>query len=162
VNHSEFQIQQQPTLRDHLRVPRNAVGLALMLSGLMTFLTFHFTKHQGDYSWDLWRELIRFIRLREFLRNTEALLGFSGFITLTIGTLISPLLIKSMIHNPSIKWCLATFSAMAAGIMWYFTAKDGSIPIFLLALTPSFTLVGLLCIRTVPRQLPPAASAKHE
>jgi hypothetical protein len=148
VNSPDLQLQKPPTLRDHLQIRRNAVGLALMLAGVLTFIVFHFTKIQGDNGWDLWRELVNFIASRRFLQNTEALLGFSGFITLSIGTLISPFLITLLIHNPWIKWCLAAFAAMAAGIMWYFTAKEAVVFLLMLALTPTFTLAGLLCIRT--------------
>lgn len=161
MNGPDLQPQQEATLRDHLRIRRNAVGLALMLAGVLIFIVFHFTKIQDDYGWNLWRELIHFIRSKEFIRETEALLGFSGFITLTIGTLISPFLITWMIHNPWIKWCLATFAAMAAGIMWYFTAKEAVVFLLMLALTPTFTLAGLLCIKSVPRQLPPAAQPER-
>ena len=97
MNSPDLQLQKPPTLRDHLQIRRNAVGLALMLAGVLTFIIFHFTKFEHGYGWDLWRIFVSFIASREFLQNTDYLLGFSGFITLSIGTLITPFLISSII-----------------------------------------------------------------
>ena len=155
MNGPDLQPEPTATLRDHLRLQRNAVGLALMLAGLVSFIIFHFIPIEDDHGWDLWVSLVEFLSRADSLRDTEGLLGFSGFITLTIGTLASPFLITWMIHNPWIKWSLATFATMAAGIMWYFTAEESILPLLILALVPTFTLTGLLCIKTVPRQLPP-------
>lgn len=151
MNDPDLQFQQEATLHDHLRIQRNAVGLALMLAGVVTFIIFHFLDIEDNYGWELWVGLIDFLRDKEFIKQTEGLLGFSGFITLAIGTLTSPCLIMWMIHNPWIKWCLAAFATMAAGIMWYFTAEEKIVFLLVLALVPTFTLAGLLCIKTIPR-----------
>ncbi|MFC7338279.1 hypothetical protein ACFQY0_13880 [Haloferula chungangensis] len=150
MNGPELQPGQAATLRDHLRLQRNAVGLALMLGAIAIFITFHFLKIRSDYGWELWVAFFNFLSSSDSLKDSDDLLGFSGFIALTIGTLVSPVLIKWMIHNPWLKWCLATFAAMAAGIMWYFAIRDEVFFIAILALVPTFTLAGLICIETVP------------
>jgi hypothetical protein len=136
------------TLGDKLRSKRNVAALGLMICGVVLFAIFHFVPINDDHGWQLWVESVRFVRSGRILRETEALLGISSFITLTIGTIACPCMINWIISNPWMKWSLSAFAAMAAAIMWYFTAKEAHLFFLILALVPTFTLAGLLCLKS--------------
>ena len=148
-------IPQPLTLRDHLKLPRNKVALALMIAGVLSFAAFHFVRFDThNVGWRLWLALFEIIKDGGIFADREALLGFSGFLTLAITTVASPLLISWLFQNAWIKWCLVAFSAMAASIMWYFLIIEGGAFMILLTTTPTLTLTGLLFLKSDRPPLP--------
>ena len=131
-----------------------------MIVGAALLVFFHFMTVFGkERGWVLWIHLKDMSKSGELLTDHENLLAFSCFVTLTISTIASPLLIGWMLFNSWIKWSLAVFSAIAAAAMWYFAAIHGEPFIIVLALTATFTLAGQLCIKSTPRQLSPTGPA---
>lgn len=130
-----------------------------MVIGIICLAIFHFSKINSEMrGWHLWIFLFEFLRDAEIFDNVEGLLGFSGFITLSFTTFASPLLFGWICRNAWIKWCLVVFSVMAAGTMWYFVFSEGAERMDLLATAPTFTLIGLLCVKATPQHLPPPSS----
>ena len=148
------QPQQVATLRDHLRIRRNAVGILLMLAGVLTLITFHFIPVDDHYGWALWIFLFQGIRNGSMIEEASDLFRFSSLINVSLISVASPLLFVWTLRNSRIKWSLALFAGMAAGTMWYLAAVDRFVFVFILALAPTFTLAGLLCIKSVPSPTP--------
>ncbi|MEM1085738.1 MAG: hypothetical protein AAGI48_16640 [Verrucomicrobiota bacterium] len=139
---------------------RNIAGLILMLAAVGCFILFHFAQAHGLVrGWHLWTFLAQCLSEGTWKEDTYLLLGFSGFITLTITTLAAPLTITWLLHSTPTRWFLILATAMASGSMWYLFRDETYFAMFLLALTPTLTLAGLLCLKSPTPGPPPPPEA---
>lgn len=128
---------------------RHRIAFALMMLGVALYAFFHLWKN----GWVVWLLIIDLVSMPEY-RDFATSAAIAAFVSLPIAILGAPCCLPFLSRSRLLHLMLAGFAlfdCLCFSALWIFSDEFRSPPILVLAMTPFFTLTGILLIKPVER-----------